>query len=129
MRQNSTKSTDSKNIPDNMNFNFLLVFYQKMNKDLIMEIITKNVGKMYLSMTRKNNQNIHLRGIGVKYYSLRVCNFENMKKSLPMCLSHTECSCRLQHLSFHNAILSQKHVETQVFLSSQLSSGFAIGSR
>ena len=61
MRQNSTKSTDSKNIPDNMNFNFLLVFYQKMNKDLIMEIITKNVGKMYLSMTGKNNQNIHLR--------------------------------------------------------------------
>ena len=49
MRQNSTKSTDSKNIPDNMNFNFLLVFYQKMNKDLIMEIITKNVGKMYLT--------------------------------------------------------------------------------
>ena len=82
MRQNSTKSTDSKNIPDNMNFNFLLVFYQKMNKDLIMEIITKNVGKMYLSMTGKNNQNIHLRGIGVKYYSLRVCNFENMKKKL-----------------------------------------------
>ena len=59
MRQNSTKSTDSKNIPDNMNFNFLLVFHQKMNKDLIMEIITKNVGKMYLSMTGQNNQNIH----------------------------------------------------------------------
>ena len=82
MRQNSTKSTDSKNIPDNMNFNFLLVFYQKMNKDLIMEIITKNVGKMYLSMTRKNNQIIHLRGMGVKYYSLRVCNLENMKRRL-----------------------------------------------
>ena len=51
---------------------------------------------------------------------------QSIKEGLPICLSHTECFFRLQHLSFHIPIPSQKQVITQVL---QLYSGFAKGSR
>ena len=60
---------------------------------------------------RKNNWNIHARKeIGVIFCTSWFGNFGNMKKGLPICLSHTECLFRLQSLSFHPPIPLLKEI-------------------